>query len=589
LANERALVAGIGMLLTDGGANNGLTASIDNNVVATLTGSLFTGPVNASGGLTGSLQRLSSGETAFAGQGGVVITTGSNGQVIISGSASQNPSAGTGIIVIGSIVGINDNVVATLSGSIFSGIIQAAGGISGSFQRLTTGETAFAGQGGITVTTGTNGQVLISGSVPQNPLAGDGINVIGSIVSVDPNVVMMRSGSAMTGPLILSGGLTGSLQQTIQGLSYLVGGVAITITSQSNGQIIISAREFADVSASYVVIGVTGSLPNERQLTPGTGMILFDSGPGGLSTLGINDDVVATISGTRFTGPVIATGGLTGSLQRLFSGETAFAGQGGVTITTSSIGQVLISGSSPQNPTAGTGINVIGSTVSVDPNVVVMRSGSAMSGPLILSGGLTGSLQRTIEGLSYVVGAGTVSIISQSNGQIIVSGSGADSFAAYLVVSNTASLPNERALVAGTGILLTDGGANTGLTASINDNVIATLSGSKFSGPTSYSSEINLGNASGSITANFSGSQALKTTFTSATPVVTLAFPGVGWYQLKAIQDGSGSRIPTYAVSGGTVYKASGFVLSTTASAVDFITAYYDGTDVWLVVATAFA
>ena len=71
-----------------------------------------------------------------------------------------------------------------------------------------------------------------------------------------------------------------------------------------------------------------------------------------------------TVSGS-FTGPVVAAGGLTGSLQRLTTGETYLAGVGGISITTASNGQVLISGSFDTGGTGG----------SVDPNVVVMRSG----------------------------------------------------------------------------------------------------------------------------------------------------------------------------------------------------------------------
>lgn len=76
-------------------------------------------------------------------------------------------------------------------------------------------------------------------------------------------------------------------------------------------------------------------------------------------------------------------------------------------------------------------------------------------------------------------GAGGNLTINASGGG---GGSGADPGAAYIVVSNTSSLGNERALVGGTGILLTDGGANTGITASINNGVVATISGSRFTG-----------------------------------------------------------------------------------------------------------
>ena len=78
LTGERALLAGTGILLVDGGANAAITASINNNVVATLTGSIFTGP------LSGSLQRTSTGLSYIVAGPGLTVFTSSNGQIIIS-------------------------------------------------------------------------------------------------------------------------------------------------------------------------------------------------------------------------------------------------------------------------------------------------------------------------------------------------------------------------------------------------------------------------------------------------------------------------------------------------------------------------
>jgi hypothetical protein len=191
-------------------------------------------------------------------------------------------------------------------------------------------------------------------------------------VGINDGDVAMLTGSIFSGEVITSGnlqavgGLSGSLQQLTTGESYLAGTGTVTIISQSNGQIIISGTGDggADVGASYVVMGVTGSLPNERALTQGTGVIITDGGAGAGVTVGIDDSVVATLTGSVFSGPVSAA--LTGSL----------------------FGDVIG--------------NVTGS----------------------VSGTLTGSLTELTPGVSYLVGAGTVSILSQSNGQIIISGTG---------------------------------------------------------------------------------------------------------------------------------------------------------------------
>lgn len=88
-------------------------------------------------------------------------------------------------------------------------------------------------------------------------------------------------------------GLTGSLQHLVSGLSYLVAGDGISIVTQSNGQIRVSntfavTASWADVSASYVTLGTTGSLPNERALSASSGITMTDGGPGGFVDLNLN-------------------------------------------------------------------------------------------------------------------------------------------------------------------------------------------------------------------------------------------------------------------------------------------------------------
>ena len=68
-----------------------------------------------------------------------------------------------------------------------------------------------------------------------------------------------------------------------------------------------------------------------------------------------------------------------------------------------------------------------------------------------------------------------------SSGSSSGGGSG-DSSATYIVQAATGSLSAERVLTAGTGVTLTDAGANSTLTAAIDDAVVATISGSQFRG-----------------------------------------------------------------------------------------------------------
>lgn len=101
----------------------------------------------------------------------------------------------------------------------------------------------------------------------------------------------------------------------------------------------------ADVSASYVTIGNTGSLPNERALSASFGLQMTDGGAGSTVSFRVKDTEVATLTGSTFSGPVVADGGLSGSLQRLASGLPYLLSQGSITLITQSNGQVIISGS----------------------------------------------------------------------------------------------------------------------------------------------------------------------------------------------------------------------------------------------------
>lgn len=100
LTGERALVAGNGLLSTDAGANSSFTLFINDNIVATVSGTRFTGIVRAAGGLSGSLQTLDSGISYLIAGTGISIFTSSNGQITISSPWTNN---GTSLMTTSSV------------------------------------------------------------------------------------------------------------------------------------------------------------------------------------------------------------------------------------------------------------------------------------------------------------------------------------------------------------------------------------------------------------------------------------------------------------------------------------------------------
>lgn len=99
----------------------------------------------------------------------------------------------------------------------------------------------------------------------------------------------------------------------------------------------------ASTSASYVTMTSEPGLSEERVLTVGTGLTKVDGGANGNVTLSVNDGVVATLTGSRFSGPVRAAGGLSGSLQQLDSGLSYLVAGTNITVTSQSNGQVIVS------------------------------------------------------------------------------------------------------------------------------------------------------------------------------------------------------------------------------------------------------
>ena len=88
LSAERALVAGTGLNSADAGANGNFTLSVNNSIVATLTGSIFSGPVKASQ-ITGSLTRLTNGTSYMSAGSDITVASSSAGQITVTSTAQD--------------------------------------------------------------------------------------------------------------------------------------------------------------------------------------------------------------------------------------------------------------------------------------------------------------------------------------------------------------------------------------------------------------------------------------------------------------------------------------------------------------------
>lgn len=179
---------------------------------------------------------------------------------------------------------------------------------------------------------------------------------------------------------------------------------------------------------------------------------------------------------------------------------------------------------------------------------------------------------------------------------------GGDANPTYLVLSATGSLTTERVFsVSGSsGLIATDGGAGSTLGLAINNNVVATLSGSLFSGPLTgtlgmnfasssidavktfgFDREYNNGNCGGTMSINWALGQKQVMTMTAS---VTMSFLSsgsqrVGNYLLRIVQGFSGGPY-TISWPSGSIKWPGGTkpTLSTGSLDIDIISFYNNNT-----------
>ena len=319
LGSSYNLSAGTGITYSAGSAFNGganSTIALDTSIIPTLAASnTFSGKntfgVSTTAGLTGSIQEVSSGVPYLLAGTNVTITTASNGQITIQSSlgAGGNLTAGAGIKTFsydgtGAATVALDATSLSVDSSPSRGdyIITADSTSQDQFKKSTIGEVA---------------DVVDRPSIMN---AGQGITISFAGNSNPATIAARVDGTTI--------GFDGS-----NNLS------TITIGGSAGGG-------NSDKSAEYLVLSATGSLDNERVFTYGLGITGSDGGAGNALTVGVRNDIVATLTGSIFSGDVIASLGLSGSLQMLSDGSTPYIiGTGSISVTTASSGQLVISSS----------------------------------------------------------------------------------------------------------------------------------------------------------------------------------------------------------------------------------------------------
>ena len=163
----------------------------------------ITGSVIATNGFSGSLTTLANGTPYMLAGTNISLSTGSTGQIQISGTAS---------------------------------------GTDGQVQ-FNDGGSAFSGSAGLTFNKNTNtlstanltvsNIATVNGSVILGDASSDTVTVSGSLIALN--------GLRVTGSIAATLGFSGSLTKLTDGTSYIIGGSGVSVSSASNGAITISA------------------------------------------------------------------------------------------------------------------------------------------------------------------------------------------------------------------------------------------------------------------------------------------------------------------------------------------------------------
>jgi hypothetical protein len=277
----------------------------------------------------------------------------------------------------------------------------------------------------VRITTGDASPDFISTKI----LAGDNItlNVIGSSGSIQ---YLAISGSAGGG-----GGGSGDITSVSAGVGLSGGGTSGDVTlylsntgsagqygsatqvpvfnTDAQGRVTSVVNTSIQIDQSQVtnlVTDLSGKTSTTTTISAGTGL----SGGGDLTTsrtLSINDSIVATVSGTTFTGAVKFEQGLSGSLTRLPDGTSYLIAGNNVAITSGAAGSITISSLGGFSGGAGSNNNLITADGS---GAIVAESNLNFDGSVL---DVTGSIIASNLNLSdrVLITSGSTKTISQAS------------------------------------------------------------------------------------------------------------------------------------------------------------------------------
>lgn len=426
----------------------------------------------------------------------------------ISGSKQSNSAIG----ISGSVIIANrpSNLFPSIAGSDVAFFV--SGSSNGTDLAVFGGDLTSSGS--LAVKNASGASVFNVASSTGNATVGGTLNVVASITG---------SSSLTIGGALVGTGATQSVFTTTTN-SITFGGTAITTNiavgnAFGGGTKTVNLGTASTGSTTTVNIGSTGGANNSIVLGGGSGTTALTLGGGsGANTINIGVtsatgtiNIGGTVGTTTLNSNVVASRNVTITGDLTVNGTTTTINTNNLEVKDSVIGLGFASGTVGQSGgdrglILGLGNSphatflwkhaesefAVGSTTSSATGSLPIAlssysnfhanniQGSIVSASL----GFSGSLTTLIDGTSYIIAGNNITVTSGANGSITIDGSasGAPSGAQYLVLQASGGLTDERIFSASTGLKFTDGGANGNYVLSIDDSVVATVSGTTFQG-----------------------------------------------------------------------------------------------------------